>query len=123
MSKFVLAGVTGRVGSVAASDLLAGGESVTVIVRDAKKAADHKPILGIAWKVFSGCCAAVLGGRIYRRGASHRTSRAGAASGNGRPTGFGKKLGLDCSTSLPEWAGSIGNNQSPMGCLLLQKKG
>jgi uncharacterized protein YbjT (DUF2867 family) len=40
MSKFVVAGVTGHVGSVAARDLLADGEAVTVIVRDAKKGAD-----------------------------------------------------------------------------------
>ena len=37
MSKFVVAGVTGHVGSVVARDLLAAGDSVTVIVRDAKK--------------------------------------------------------------------------------------
>jgi len=37
MSKFVVAGVTGHVGSVVARDLLAAGEAVTVIVRDAKK--------------------------------------------------------------------------------------
>lgn len=37
MSKLVVAGVTGRVGSVVANDLLAGGHDVTVIVRDAKK--------------------------------------------------------------------------------------
>jgi len=42
MAKLVLAGVTGKVGSVAAADLLAGGESVTVIVRDEKKAAEWK---------------------------------------------------------------------------------
>jgi uncharacterized protein YbjT (DUF2867 family) len=39
MSKFVVAGVTGHVGSVVAGDLLAAGEAVTVIVREAKKAA------------------------------------------------------------------------------------
>jgi uncharacterized protein YbjT (DUF2867 family) len=37
MSKFVVAGVTGQVGSVVARDLLAAGDAVTVIVRDAKK--------------------------------------------------------------------------------------
>ena len=37
MSKFVVAGVTGHVGSVVARDLLAAGDSVTVIVREAKK--------------------------------------------------------------------------------------
>ena len=37
MSKFVVAGVTGHVGSVVARDLLAAGDTVTVIVRDAKK--------------------------------------------------------------------------------------
>jgi len=37
MSKFVVAGVTGHVGSVVARDLLAAGDSVTVIVRDANK--------------------------------------------------------------------------------------
>ena len=40
MSKFVVAGVTGHVGSVVARDLLAGGDAVTVIVRDAKKGAE-----------------------------------------------------------------------------------
>jgi uncharacterized protein YbjT (DUF2867 family) len=40
MSKFVVAGVTGHVGSVVARDLLAGGDEVTVIVREAKKGAD-----------------------------------------------------------------------------------
>src|SRR3954447_20166661 len=40
MSKFVVAGVTGHVGSVVARDLLAAGNSVTVIVRDAKKGAE-----------------------------------------------------------------------------------
>jgi uncharacterized protein YbjT (DUF2867 family) len=40
MSKFVVAGVTGHVGSVVAGDLLAAGEAVTVIVREAKKAAE-----------------------------------------------------------------------------------
>jgi uncharacterized protein YbjT (DUF2867 family) len=39
MSKFVVAGVTGHVGSVVARDLLAAGDAVTVIVRDAKKGA------------------------------------------------------------------------------------
>jgi uncharacterized protein YbjT (DUF2867 family) len=39
MSKFVVAGVTGHVGRVVAGDLLAGGEKVTVIVRDAEKGA------------------------------------------------------------------------------------
>ena len=39
MSKFVVAGVTGHVGRVVAGDLLAGGEKVTVIVRDAQKGA------------------------------------------------------------------------------------
>jgi uncharacterized protein YbjT (DUF2867 family) len=39
MSKFVVAGVTGHVGAVVAGDLLAGGEKVTVIVRDAQKGA------------------------------------------------------------------------------------
>ncbi len=38
MSKFVVAGVTGHVGSVVARELLAAGETVTVIVREAKKA-------------------------------------------------------------------------------------
>ena len=42
MSKFVVAGVTGHVGSVVARDLLAGGDSVTVIVRDEKKGAEWK---------------------------------------------------------------------------------
>ncbi len=37
MSKFVVAGVPGHVGSVVARDLLAAGEAVTVIVRDARK--------------------------------------------------------------------------------------
>jgi uncharacterized protein YbjT (DUF2867 family) len=40
MSKFVVAGVTGHVGSVVAGDLLAAGEAVTVIVREAEKAAE-----------------------------------------------------------------------------------
>jgi uncharacterized protein YbjT (DUF2867 family) len=41
MARFVVAGVTGHVGGVAARDLLAGGgDSVTVIARDAKKAAE-----------------------------------------------------------------------------------
>ncbi len=40
MSKFVVAGVTGHVGSVVARDLLAAGDAVTVIVRDAKKGAE-----------------------------------------------------------------------------------
>ncbi|HLK90314.1 MAG TPA: NAD(P)H-binding protein [Polyangia bacterium] len=40
MSKFVVSGVTGHVGSVVARDLLAAGDAVTVIVRDAKKGAD-----------------------------------------------------------------------------------
>ena len=40
MSKFVIAGVTGHVGSVVARDLLAAGDAVTVIVRDAKKGAE-----------------------------------------------------------------------------------
>ena len=40
MSKFVVAGVTGHVGSVVARDLLAAGDSVTVIVRDANKGAE-----------------------------------------------------------------------------------
>jgi uncharacterized protein YbjT (DUF2867 family) len=42
MSKFVVAGVTGHVGSVVARDLLAGGDTVTVVVRDEKKGADWK---------------------------------------------------------------------------------
>jgi uncharacterized protein YbjT (DUF2867 family) len=37
MSKFVVAGVTGHVGAVVATELLAAGDKVTVIVRDAKK--------------------------------------------------------------------------------------
>jgi uncharacterized protein YbjT (DUF2867 family) len=40
MSKFVVAGVSGHVGAVVARDLLAAGEAVTVIVRDAKKGAE-----------------------------------------------------------------------------------
>ena len=40
MSKFVVAGVTGHVGSVVARDLLAAGDSVTVIVREATKGAE-----------------------------------------------------------------------------------
>ena len=40
MSKFVVAGVTGHVGSVVARDLLAAGDAVTVVVRDARKGAD-----------------------------------------------------------------------------------
>jgi uncharacterized protein YbjT (DUF2867 family) len=40
MSKFVVAGVTGHVGSVVARDLLAAGDAVTVIVRDSKKGAE-----------------------------------------------------------------------------------
>lgn len=40
MSKFVVAGVSGHVGSVVARDLLAAGDDVTVIVRDAKKGND-----------------------------------------------------------------------------------
>lgn len=37
MSRFVVAGVSGHVGSVVARDLLAAGDAVTVIVRDARK--------------------------------------------------------------------------------------
>ncbi len=37
MSKFVVAGVSGHVGSVVARDLLAAGDTVTVVVHDAKK--------------------------------------------------------------------------------------
>jgi uncharacterized protein YbjT (DUF2867 family) len=40
MSKFVVAGVSGHVGSVVARDLLAAGDAVTVVVRDAKKGAE-----------------------------------------------------------------------------------
>ena len=40
MAKYVVAGVTGRVGSVVAEELLARGERPTVIVRDATRAAD-----------------------------------------------------------------------------------
>jgi len=40
MSKFVVAGVTGHIGSVVARDLLAAGDLVTVIVRDAKKGSE-----------------------------------------------------------------------------------
>jgi uncharacterized protein YbjT (DUF2867 family) len=40
MSKFVVAGVTGHVGSVVARDLLAAGDAVTVVVREAKKGAE-----------------------------------------------------------------------------------
>jgi uncharacterized protein YbjT (DUF2867 family) len=40
MAKYVVAGVTGRVGSVVAAELLAQGERPTVIVRDARDAAD-----------------------------------------------------------------------------------
>ncbi|HEY4395950.1 MAG TPA: NmrA family NAD(P)-binding protein [Polyangia bacterium] len=40
MSKFVVAGVSGHVGSVVARDLLAAGDAVTVVVRDAKKGTD-----------------------------------------------------------------------------------
>jgi uncharacterized protein YbjT (DUF2867 family) len=40
MSKFVVAGVTGHVGSVVARDLLAAGDAVTVIVREARKGAE-----------------------------------------------------------------------------------
>ena len=39
MSRYVIAGVTGRVGSVVASDLLARGEQVTVIARDPARTA------------------------------------------------------------------------------------
>lgn len=39
MAKFVVAGVSGHVGAVVAGDLLAAGEKVTVIVRDAQKGA------------------------------------------------------------------------------------
>ncbi len=39
MSKFVVAGVTGHVGAVVARELLAGGDEVTVVVRDAGKGA------------------------------------------------------------------------------------
>lgn len=51
MSKFVVAGATGHVGSVVARDLLAAGHTVTVIVRDAKKGAEWsgrgaKPAVG-----------------------------------------------------------------------------
>jgi uncharacterized protein YbjT (DUF2867 family) len=41
MSRYVIAGATGHVGSVAAGDLLAQGEKVTVVVRDAER--------GIPW--------------------------------------------------------------------------
>lgn len=37
MSRYVVAGATGRVGSVVANDLLAHGDDVTVIVRDPKR--------------------------------------------------------------------------------------
>lgn len=40
MAKYVVAGVTGRVGSVVAEELLARGERPTVIVRDSTRAAD-----------------------------------------------------------------------------------
>jgi uncharacterized protein YbjT (DUF2867 family) len=40
MSKFVVAGVTGHVGSVVARDLLAAGDKVVVVVRDAAKGAE-----------------------------------------------------------------------------------
>jgi uncharacterized protein YbjT (DUF2867 family) len=40
MSKFVVAGVSGHVGFVVARDLLAAGDAVTIVVRDAKKGAD-----------------------------------------------------------------------------------
>jgi uncharacterized protein YbjT (DUF2867 family) len=40
MSKFVVAGVSGHVGSVVARDLLAAGDAVTVIVRDGGKGAE-----------------------------------------------------------------------------------
>jgi uncharacterized protein YbjT (DUF2867 family) len=39
MSKYVVAGATGRVGSIVAGDLLARGEQVTVLARDAAPAA------------------------------------------------------------------------------------
>jgi uncharacterized protein YbjT (DUF2867 family) len=40
MSKFVVAGVSGHVGAVVARDLLAAGDAVTVIVRDAKNGSE-----------------------------------------------------------------------------------
>ena len=66
MSKFVVAGVTGHVGSVVARDLLAAGEAVTVIVRDAE---EGERLVGAR---------RARGRRFARRRRVHRLDREGA---------------------------------------------